>query len=638
MNERVVGNFKILSKVGEGGMGSVYRGVDMMLDRDVAIKVLRPELARDPQLVERFRKEAKTLAKLSHPAVAMIYSFFREGDEFFLVMEFVEGRTLDKVLRSEGAFDPGEAVRLFGVILEGIATAHRGGVIHRDIKPENIMVTPDGAAKIMDFGIAWMVGHARMTRAGHLVGTPHYMSPEQVRGEDPGVASDIYSLGAVLYEMVTGQLPLIADSDFEIMRAHIERDPQPPREVSESVPIWLNDAILRALAKHPDARFPDATEFAMALARGGPQEGPGGLPTVGEKPTLDTAAVPPTRLAEAPPTRLADSGPPPTRLAGSGPPPTRLAEPPKSPSPAAETGGKGDGLRRAITWFVELGPAYWALGAAVLIAGIVILALIITVFGGRRGSDAPEMAAATATPLTVADSRPSQPGVVRQGPLDTGRSVPLPEPVAATPTRAAAQRPDPIRPTPKPAEPQQPAARATAAPTPVPEPTRDVPTPPPVVSKPTEPPSTDGGSTPQDPRDGAPSIGEAADMAREVEAATDSLTKTLRRFLESNDRWRPEGADRTLWEEIKTLETATDRFKSYVRKRQGLKKLRKDTHPTGWTKNEIAEARARVRDMAGRIPHIDAALRQTTVMPLIQEMWRATRDEVEKLDRQMSSH
>ncbi len=541
MNERVVGNFKILSKVGEGGMGSVYRGVDMMLDRDVAIKVLRPELARDPQLVERFRKEAKTLAKLSHPAVAMVYSFFREGDELFLVMEFVEGKSLDKVLRSEGAFDPREAVRLFGVILEGIATAHRQGVIHRDIKPENIMVTPDGSAKIMDFGIAWMVGQARMTRAGHLVGTPHYMSPEQVRGEDPGAASDIYSLGAVLYELVTGQLPLTADSDFEIMRAHIEREPPPPQDLSERVPPWLNDAILRALAKEPDQRFPDAASFGKALSRGAFDEWPEDELAAGGDPSSDAAAVPPTRLGAVPPTRFADTGPPPTRLADAGPAPTRLAEEPKGHSTPTDSSGETDPIRRAVLWFLALGPAYWALIAAMVIAGIVILALIGTFLTGPRAPEVRAAAAATPTPLRVADSVPVSPGVVRQGPADTGRRVPLPEPVPATPTQAAHDRPAPTQPPPKGADPKQPPRQATSVPTPAPEPTRPDSTPTPAVSA-TEPVQPTGDETAsRDPRDGAPSIGEAMDMAREVEAATDSLTKTLRRFLESNDRWRPAG-------------------------------------------------------------------------------------------------
>src|SRR5262249_39162252 len=203
----VVGNYKTIDKVGEGGMGAVFKGVDLMLEREVAIKMLRPELARQPQVVERFRTEAVTLAKLNHPSVATLHSFFRQGDDFFMVMEFVRGETLDSVIREGGAMPCTRAIELFCTALEGIDHAHKMGIIHRDIKPANMMVTETGSIKVMDFGIARVLGTDRMTKTGHLIGTIEYMSPEQVRGEETDACSDIYALGILLYEMLTGRVP-----------------------------------------------------------------------------------------------------------------------------------------------------------------------------------------------------------------------------------------------------------------------------------------------------------------------------------------------------------------------------------------------------------------------------------------------
>jgi serine/threonine protein kinase len=204
----VVGNYKIIEKIGEGGMGSVFRGIDIMLEREVAIKMLRPELASQPNVVERFRTEAVTLAKLSHPNIATLHSFFRQRDDFFMVMEFVRGETLDHLIRNRGAMTLDHALPLFCQSLEGIGYAHRMGIIHRDINPANMMLTPEGSIKVMDFGIARVLGSSSMTRQGAIVGTIEYMSPEQVRGEEGDARSDVYSLGLLLYEMLTGRVPL----------------------------------------------------------------------------------------------------------------------------------------------------------------------------------------------------------------------------------------------------------------------------------------------------------------------------------------------------------------------------------------------------------------------------------------------
>jgi len=263
----VVGNYKIIDKIGEGGMGAVFKGVDLMLEREVAIKMLRPELASQPQVVERFRTEAVTLAKLNHSNVATLHSFFRQGDDFFMVMEFVRGQTLDDVIRAQGAMKCDRAIEMFCMALEGIEHAHKMGIVHRDIKPANMMLTDTGSIKVMDFGIARVLGSDRLTKAGHLIGTVEYMSPEQVRGEETDARSDIYSLGILLYEMLTGRVPFNSSSEYELMRCQIEVAPTPPRVHAPHIPLSVEQAIMRSLAKKRDARFQSASEFRLMLMR-----------------------------------------------------------------------------------------------------------------------------------------------------------------------------------------------------------------------------------------------------------------------------------------------------------------------------------------------------------------------------------
>jgi serine/threonine-protein kinase len=262
------GNYRITRKIGEGGMGEVYRGVDLMLEREVAIKLLRPELARQPQVVERFRGEAVTLAKLNHPHIATLYSFLRHDERHLMVMEFVSGLTVAEIIGRQGAMPCEQALPLLAQALDGLGHAHCSGIIHRDLKPSNLMVSETGAVKLMDFGIARVLGAARMTREGRLIGTIEYMSPEQIRGLESDARSDIYSLGIVFYEMLSGRAPFQSNSDYELMRSQIEVPPPPPREFAPGIPEGVERVILQALAKEPAERFQSAGEFRDALING----------------------------------------------------------------------------------------------------------------------------------------------------------------------------------------------------------------------------------------------------------------------------------------------------------------------------------------------------------------------------------
>ena len=266
---QIIGNYKIESKLGEGGMGAVYKGVDTMLDREVAIKALKPELASQTSVVERFRSEAVTLAKLNHPNVATLYTMFRQGEELYMVLEFVRGETLDTILQRRGALPAEEAIPVFCQVLDGIDHAHELGIVHRDIKPANMMLTEKGTLKVLDFGIARLLGSARMTRAGNIIGTLEYMAPEQVRGLETDGRSDLYALGMMLYEVLTGKLPFDTDNEFELMKAQTELTPAPPRTLNPNIPVSVEAAIMKAIEKDPNKRFQTGREFREVLLNAG---------------------------------------------------------------------------------------------------------------------------------------------------------------------------------------------------------------------------------------------------------------------------------------------------------------------------------------------------------------------------------
>ena len=223
-----VGPYRVLQKIAQGGMSSVYKGLHIDLEQDVAIKVLSSESFEDPCLRDRFINEAKIQAKLSHPNVIKTLNYLEQDGSIFLVMEYVNGETLDVLLKKIGPLPLEKAVVIFMGVLDAIEFMHSKGIIHRDIKPANIMLAYDRFVKVMDFGIAKIMGEKGKTRAGIRIGTLWYMSPEQIRGEEATALTDIYSLGITLYQMITGRVPFTGELEFDIMRGHLEETPDPP--------------------------------------------------------------------------------------------------------------------------------------------------------------------------------------------------------------------------------------------------------------------------------------------------------------------------------------------------------------------------------------------------------------------------
>ena len=286
LGERV-GHYRVGDLIGRGGMGSVYRGIDEMLGRDVALKILNTDPSVSPQ---RFRTEALALARVSHPGIATVYQLLEHDDRLVMAMELVQGQTLKQVVEQSGRLTPVRAAEICGQILGALAHAHNAGIVHRDLKPANLMITDTGTIKIMDFGIARFDGAAHLTQAGFTMGTPAYMAPEQLQGGAIDARTDLYALGVVFYRLVSGVLPFHGDTPYEMAQSQLTD--QPKAIDLPDVPSWVHDVVSRALAKNPSQRFQSALEFQETLASclaGRP------LPTAyrGDGETEQVAVLPP---------------------------------------------------------------------------------------------------------------------------------------------------------------------------------------------------------------------------------------------------------------------------------------------------------------------------------------------------------
>jgi serine/threonine-protein kinase len=324
----VSGRYRLIAPLGEGGMATIWRALDEQLDREVAVKLLRPQFGTDAGFTARFRQEARSAGSLSHPNIVSVYDYGTDaeaGDQY-IVMQLVDGQDLASILRDRGSLSPDDVVRIGIAVASALEAAHRKGIVHRDVKPGNILITDEGDVKVTDFGIARAVSEASMTVTGTTLGSVHYFSPEQARGDEVTGASDVYALGIVLFEMLTGRRPFEADSAAAVALKRLNEDPPPPSSLGRPVPPGLEAIVMRALRREPAERFPDAGAMAEALRawRRHPDApgaraalagaiGPGAVAAAAAIPASGepTVYVPP-RVAR--PADRAPGGPPPRRV------------------------------------------------------------------------------------------------------------------------------------------------------------------------------------------------------------------------------------------------------------------------------------------------------------------------------------
>jgi eukaryotic-like serine/threonine-protein kinase len=411
-----LGDYEILGILGAGGMGKVYKVRNTISDRVEAMKILLPDLAGQKDLADRFLREIKVLASLNHPNIASLRTALTLDNQLVMIMEFVDGVTLSSRLH-QGAIPPTQAVKYIDQVLEALSYAHKQNIIHRDIKPANMMLTPDGVVKLMDFGIARSGSDRSLTLTGTTLGSLNYMPPEQVKGDPADNRSDLYSLGVSLYEMVTGQLPFTADSNYAMMAAHLQEVPKPPIVLRPGIPQTLNQIIVMALAKEPGQRFQSADAFRGALksvlAQGG-----GTQPEVSPRSYAPSAhagsatslfndspgSQSPTTLLDEPVFQKTDpvlSNTPAPVFASAPLPPTREATP--QPPPVVAVGGKSHrGLYIALGAFIVV---------VVLFAAGLYLPMHIKTLAGAGKSSKPQTSgpsgASVSTPLSVPPSNAS---------------------------------------------------------------------------------------------------------------------------------------------------------------------------------------------------------------------------------------
>ena len=259
--QKISDRYQIIKAIGEGGMANVYLAYDTILDRDVAVKVLRGDLANDEKFVRRFQREALSASSLTHPNIVEVYDVGEDHGQYYIVMEYVEGRHLKDLIKKRGKLTLSEVIDIMLQITDGMSVAHDSYIIHRDIKPQNIMILENGLVKIMDFGIAMAMNSTQLTQTNSVMGSVHYLPPEQANGKGSTLQSDIYSMGIVMYELLTGKLPYKGDNAVEIALKHLKEPLPSIRDELPNIPQSVENIIIKATAKNPKNRYADAREM-----------------------------------------------------------------------------------------------------------------------------------------------------------------------------------------------------------------------------------------------------------------------------------------------------------------------------------------------------------------------------------------
>ena len=399
-----LGDYEILGILGAGGMGKVYKVRNTISDRVEAMKILLPDLAGQKELADRFLREIKVLASLHHPNIAALRTALTLDNQLVMIMEFVDGVTLSSRL-NQGAIPPALAVKYIDQVLDALSYAHKQNIIHRDIKPANMMLTPDGTVKLMDFGIARSASDRSLTMTGTTLGSLNYMPPEQVKGDPADNRSDLYSLGVSLYEMVTGQLPFTAESNYAMMAAHLQEVPKPPIVLRPGIPQALNQIIVMALAKDPGQRFQSADAFRGALksvpAQGAPAQ-PGADPRAfvpSANPGSATALFQETPASQSP-TTVMDTPAYQQNRGGGTVANTALAAAPGDAMPQAPAPRASGNSHRGL---------YIALGAFIVVvvlfaAGLYLPSRIKTLAGAGKSVPPAQQTASSATSPSSGDA------------------------------------------------------------------------------------------------------------------------------------------------------------------------------------------------------------------------------------------
>ena len=467
--ERLAARYELIEQIGAGGMATVWRGRDTRLGRQVAIKLLRPELGEDVELARRFATEARHAASVAHPNVATVFDTDIDGDQPFIVMELVDGPSVAELLASEGPLEPRIAVEMAASAARALAAAHRRGLIHRDVKPANLLVGRDGRVRLADFGIARALTSSRVTAPGTVLGSIPYLSPEQAEGSEATAAGDIFSLGVVLFEMLTGRLPWEADTAAALATVRLHVPAPAPSRIVRSLPDGLDQIVGRALARDPADRYPSARVFADSLQAWNRRNRPasGQKSVIGATTALVRRAAPERRpsiprlaAATAAASGVAAPNPWVQRPFGGGATRRRQGQPTRLPRPAATPPPPAAALPPQAA--DRLGDEPEARRRSGLLLGIVALGLLFAVGIGfllRAGGGAPPgpsglgaAPAASPTPPAAAPTpTPTLAIVVVPGPSPTASPAPTPTPTTRpVPRPTTAPTPRPPRPTPTP--------------------------------------------------------------------------------------------------------------------------------------------------------------------------------------------